>query len=238
MMNVAKQLYRNLLPWEVLVNHRGSLFLCRPGNIDIYILNDYSERKEWDLVKPTWGDVVVDIGAHVGKYTIPCAEYVGVEGEVVAFEAIPEHYQGLKENIELNSLSNCTAINAAAYKVNSEMWLVGWDLQEAPDPDHPQNESVNPDGSLQVTTRRVDDVLKKLGIGQIDLVKIDVGKQEVEVLEGMETTLEESEDIQVLIEVAKRNEARVDEILREMGYEKRPLGDFTSAGLRDILYSK
>lgn len=236
--STAKRLYRDNLPRDVLVRHRDAIFSCRPGNIDIYLLSQFSENEEWELVRPDGGDTVVDIGAHVGKYAIPSAKSVGAEGEVVALEAVPEHYEALEKNININGLSNCTAINEAAYNENGEKWLVGWDLHDEPDPDHPEKEHVNPAGSLKVTTRRVDNLLDDLGIETINLVKIDIGRQEVEVLEGMESTLERSRDVSILVEVGEANEDQVDDILKGIGFKKEPLGEWTSSGLRDILYTK
>ncbi len=44
------------------------------------------------------GDVVVDVGAHLGRHTIPFARAVGPSGKVIAFEPIP-HINGQLQQI-------------------------------------------------------------------------------------------------------------------------------------------
>ena len=41
------------------------------------------------------GDVVVDIGAHIGHYTLIAADLVGENGKVFAFEQAPDNYASL-----------------------------------------------------------------------------------------------------------------------------------------------
>lgn len=51
------------------------------------------------------GDVAVDVGAHVGKHTLPMARLVAPEGKIIAFEPIPEKFDKLKDAVEdLNSI--------------------------------------------------------------------------------------------------------------------------------------
>ena len=52
------------------------------------------------LLRP--GAVVLDIGAHIGHFTILAASVVGVGGAVYSFEPAPRNFQRLSENIKLN----------------------------------------------------------------------------------------------------------------------------------------
>lgn len=54
------------------------------------------------VIKP--GMTVVDVGAHIGYYTLLSARLVGDTGEVYAFEPDPSYYGLLKKNIEVNKL--------------------------------------------------------------------------------------------------------------------------------------
>jgi FkbM family methyltransferase len=66
------------------------------------------------------GDVVYDIGAHVGLYMLGSSGKVGPEGHIFAFEPLPRNAQYLRRHIELNGLSNCSVIEAAV--CNSAGW--------------------------------------------------------------------------------------------------------------------
>ena len=63
------------------------------------------------LVKP--GDTVVDLGAHIGYYTLLFAKLVGPSGHVVAFEPSPASCAILRRNVASNGLANVTIVNAA-----------------------------------------------------------------------------------------------------------------------------
>ena len=53
---------------------------------------------------PKEGDVVIDIGAYVGMYSIKASQYVGPTGFVLAVEPLPANLHYLKNN--LKGLSN------------------------------------------------------------------------------------------------------------------------------------
>lgn len=58
------------------------------------------------------GDVVIDIGAHIGTYTLPFSQFVGESGAVYSFEANVENFELLSKNLDENSIENVTKINA------------------------------------------------------------------------------------------------------------------------------
>jgi FkbM family methyltransferase len=55
----------------------------------------------------------VDVGAHVGYFTLLLAKQVGPSGEVVAFEPNPNIFEILKENVALNGYRNVILENKA-----------------------------------------------------------------------------------------------------------------------------
>jgi len=67
-------------------------------------------------LKPRKNETFVDVGAHIGKYTLQIAKIVGETGRVVAVEPHPTTFQILRRNIELNSLKNVFAVNVACYR--------------------------------------------------------------------------------------------------------------------------
>lgn len=52
------------------------------------------------------GMTFIDIGAHVGYYTLLGAAAVGKEGKVIAFEPEPYNLEILTKNVALNELTN------------------------------------------------------------------------------------------------------------------------------------
>ncbi|MBV8798364.1 MAG: FkbM family methyltransferase [Alphaproteobacteria bacterium] len=59
------------------------------------------------------GDLVFDLGAHIGTFAIPLAQKVGSAGRVVAVEAFPRTFRVLQRNLRRNGVDHITtAVNA------------------------------------------------------------------------------------------------------------------------------
>jgi FkbM family methyltransferase len=58
--------------------------------------------------------VAVDLGAHLGHYTLAAARAVGPRGKVFAFEADPETLSYLRNNLEKNQLASLVECTQAA----------------------------------------------------------------------------------------------------------------------------
>ena len=69
------------------------------------------------------GSTVVDIGAHVGYYTVLSARAVGWRGRVIAVEPDPVNAALLRENVRRNRLRNVTVIEAAAWRETTQLHL-------------------------------------------------------------------------------------------------------------------
>lgn len=85
-----------------------------PDGMFVYWLNDFEpEVTEVFLSHVMPGDVVLDIGAHIGYYTVLAARSVGNEGRVIAFEPDPQNYSLLVKNVAKNGYRNVTAVQKA-----------------------------------------------------------------------------------------------------------------------------
>src|ERR1051325_3193678 len=82
-------------------------FYCRNNRDDFTTMT----MREDEIIRhfnTKQGDIVVDVGAHIGKYTIIASKRVGANGKVIAIEAHPGNYEMLNRNIKLNGLTNVT----------------------------------------------------------------------------------------------------------------------------------
>ena len=149
-----------------------------------------------DLVKPGMG--VIDVGAHVGYYSLLAARQVGPSGEVYSFEPEPSNHELLLKNIELNGYSNIVPMRkAVANQVGStELFLTALDNGRHSTYRHKLPER----GSVSVDTTTVDDFLENQGWPRVDLVKVDVEGAEADVVRGMEGLFRKSEDFKLIIE--------------------------------------
>lgn len=159
-------------------------------------------------LKPTKGEVLVDIGTHIGKYTLKTAKVVGDTGMVLAIEANPVNYQVLSKNLKLNNIENVIALNLAAWDQDCTLKLfvghvgghhsvkINWNL-----------------GSYKVRARAVDDVIKEYEINKVDWIKIDVEGAEWEVLCGLTKTMEEHK-AKIIIELSYENLDKIKKFLK------------------------
>ena len=89
-------------------------FYCRNSD-DFHMMVAH----ELDIIErnfsPKEGDVVIDVGAHIGPYTLKASKRVGLNGKIIAIEADPENFDILNRNIQLNKLTNVIALNYAVY---------------------------------------------------------------------------------------------------------------------------
>jgi tRNA G37 N-methylase Trm5 len=103
----------------VLIVHGHKMLLASHGYPPLQMVNGAWERDTVRLFERILraGDVVVDIGAHVGYFTLIAARSVGPEGRVYAFEPDPENYALLVRNIELNGYQNIMPIQKAVWNL-------------------------------------------------------------------------------------------------------------------------
>ncbi|HID17250.1 TPA: FkbM family methyltransferase [Candidatus Bathyarchaeota archaeon] len=73
-----------------------------------------SESWMWRFLKPRKGNVVLDVGAHVGKYALRLSREVGEEGLVIALEPHPETFKALARGAALSPFKNIVPLDVAA----------------------------------------------------------------------------------------------------------------------------
>ena len=184
-------------------------FYCRINREDLVFMTNHEE----DIIEhftPKGGDIVVDIGAHMGRYTIISSKRVGANGKVVAIEADPSNFEMLKSNIKLNQLTNVTPLNYAVYSKETKIKLYlpevesGYTIYNT----IMYNRARTEDKFVEVNANTLDHLLQLKGIMEINWVKIDVEGAELEVLKGATNVLPKSKDIALLMEVHGLNNYR------------------------------
>jgi FkbM family methyltransferase len=143
------------------------------------------------------GDVVVDVGAHIGYYTLLFARVVGPAGHVFAFEPSPENFSTLQRNVAANGHANVTLIPKAVSKKRGHLLLY---LSETNLGDHriydPGDE---PRAVIEVESVALDQFFLTYS-GAIDLVKLDIQGAELAALQGMTRLLEQFPTAKLLLE--------------------------------------
>src|SRR5262245_590665 len=86
-------------------------------------------RLVMDLVKPN--QVVLDIGANIGYYTLIFSKLVGPGGRVYAFEPHPTNFSLLDRNVQTNGYKNATVVRKAVADATGSLKLYESELNSA-----------------------------------------------------------------------------------------------------------
>jgi FkbM family methyltransferase len=169
---------------------------------DIYTSMSSHEEDIIERFTPNQGDIVVDIGAAFGFYTIIASKRVGTSGKVVAIEAQRDSFKMLNRNIKLNQLTNVVPLNYAVYSKETKVKLYNtYSIM-------PVSAGKSMNKFVEVNANTLDNILQEEKIIDVNWIKIDVEGAELEVLKGAHNVLSKSNDISLLIEVHGRNNYR------------------------------
>lgn len=138
----------------------------------------------------TEGNVILDIGAHVGMYAVPFAKKTGRNGKVYAFEPESKGFEAIKRNAILNSLKNIIPLNIAVSDREGDI-----NFYVRPDKDthsiFEKSLAPSPLGiqeNIKVKTMTVDHMIEAGVVLEPDFIKIDVEGAELKVLDGIGNT--------------------------------------------------
>jgi FkbM family methyltransferase len=144
------------------------------------------------------GMVVIDVGAHVGYYTLLAARQVGARGKVYAFEPEPANFSLLQQNVALNGYGNVVATKSAVSNRVGPATLFLTSLDSGRHSTH--HHGLPGDGTVAVAATTLDAFLQAEGWPAVDLIKVDVEGAELDVLEGMEQLLRKPGELKLIIE--------------------------------------
>jgi FkbM family methyltransferase len=203
-----------------------------------------------DILEP--GDTFVDVGAHVGWFTLIGARMVEPLGRVLAIEAETENYLHLLKHIKLNITNG--SVRAYSRVATSYCGPVQFHLNLDNDGGHalwpPSNHSFNEKTKetpqvVELQGITLDELCRKEGVSEIKLVKIDTEGAEVEVLRGAKQLLSEHRIEHVIAEVnafgLKQMGTNVDEmieLLTDFDYSYENIGTPGEEFVYNILFTR
>jgi FkbM family methyltransferase len=198
-----------------------------PLNKEDFIVMTKHEEEIIGIFRPKEGDIVVDVGAHMGRYTIPSSKSVGASGKVIAVEAHPYNFKILQHNLRLNNLTNVSALNWAVYSKKAKLKLylpdedLGYTMHHSLMTNYLSTKYNNEIERkyIEVEADTLDNLVKSRGITRVNWIKIDVEGAEYEVLKGATEILSANTSISILVEVhGKDTYAPTIELLRSYNF--------------------
>jgi FkbM family methyltransferase len=164
---------------------------------DVYTSMSAHENDIVEHFSPKEGDIVIDVGAAFGFYTILASKRVGPSGKVIAIEAQHDSFEMLNCNTKLNRLTNITTLNYAVYSKETKVKLYSSYSIMA------ERAGKNTNKFVEVNANTLDNLLLQQQISHADInwIKIDVEGAEFEVLKGATAILSSSRNIALLVEI-------------------------------------
>lgn len=173
------------------------------------------------------GDVVFDVGAHVGFYTLLSSHLVGNRGRVIAFEPIAENLNYLKQHLEINSVDNVEVVEAIVSDrdghcrlssgPSSSMWHM--DAQ----------------GELEVQTISLDGLILRRKLPTPNLIKMDIEGAEFLALNGSTRVINEFHPVIILSTHGLDVHQKCCNFLESAGYGLTPIGGKSIDECRELL---
>jgi len=159
-------------------------------------INGIYEEFETQIVKKiiNKGEVVVDIGANIGYYTLIFAKLVGNNGKVFAFEPEPNNFELLKKNVMTNGYTNVELVRKGISNVNETAILY---LDKNNKGGHTLIDKIEERESIKIDSIRLDDYFQD---DIIDFIKIDVEGFESEAVKGMAKVLQRTNNVKLMTE--------------------------------------
>ena len=113
--------YLGKLKKNYIISLRGGLkIILRGGTTDRQIFNDIYLRKEYLFKKINKKSVVLDIGSHIGLFSLYLSKKVK---KIICFEPSEENFKIFEKNIELNKIKNIELYNKAVYPSTNKVNL-------------------------------------------------------------------------------------------------------------------
>ena len=138
-------------------------------------------------------DVVYDIGANIGLFTLPIAQRLNGGGRVISFEPISIWARRLRENVSLNGLGNVTVIESGLSSDTRTVPIhfkdvIGSGMATIMQPTIKSGEDYEMH-TQQISLAKGDDLIVEKNLPTPTAIKIDVEGAEYEALSGLKNTL-------------------------------------------------
>ncbi|MGQ9722672.1 MAG: FkbM family methyltransferase [Candidatus Jordarchaeum sp.] len=159
--------------------------MIRPFSGDLIIIKeiffDEIYERSYRLKK---GDVVIDVGAHIGVFTLKASRLVDSERLVISVEPDPENYAMLLTNIRINSLKGVIPVRVALMDESGTV-----KMSRSGDAISHSVVLERSKKYILVPALTLDELLGKLGVKRFDFIKIDVEGAELQIMKGSKNNL-------------------------------------------------
>ena len=203
-------------PYQNIIEIQGSKMYINPNESSLSMrrtLGDYAanlihEKATTELFRKVirQGDVIVDLGANIGYFTLLAARLTGSKGKIFSFEPEPKNYNYLLKNIEINNYNQVVSLQKAVSDRNgkTKLYICDYDSGhhtinkyegiKAYSRGRPTREQF-----IDIETVTLDSFLEGK-TDHVDVIKMDVEGAEMLTVLGMDRTLRSNQNIKMFVE--------------------------------------
>lgn len=183
------------------IDYKGmKLFLDKNDSLGLSVGSGF-ESGEIDIILNlvNSGDVCVDIGAHVGLYTVLLSKKVGIAGHIYAFEPDKDSFKLLEKNVSANNCRNVSLYNLGVSNIDCELPFYIHKNNQGNNRIYnggtEQNEYLS---YYKVKCMTLDSIIRSNQ--KVDFIKMDIQGAEMLALQGMKSVLTSNKDIIIVSE--------------------------------------
>lgn len=190
LINMSKGLKRKINNWEIVFPVRYYKYFPSNYEVENFVFLEESCKE---------GATILDIGAHIGLYSVIMAKIAGNKGKVFSFEPTPVTREILEKTLKLNKVTSTVTICSQAISdkvAKSAFYISNDNLADN------GNTLVNYRNDRQIKAIEVDlttlDIFKSQHSIKVDFLKIDTEGAELDVLKGAQKTFLEDKPKAIL----------------------------------------
>ena len=163
------------------------MFLDEHDSLKLSIYPYVVEQTEFFKKNIKEGDVVLDLGAHIGYFTCLFAQLVGESGKVFSFEPEPNNFKLLKKNVEVNGYKHVTIEQKAVSDVKSTIKMY---ISNSPK-DHRIYDTHDGKKAIEIESVKLDEYFKDFN-KKINVIKSNIQGADFAAFQGMKSIIEKS----------------------------------------------
>lgn len=199
----------------------GSYWIGLRDSVDFSVFREVCIEDHYNFSRIKSGMTVLDIGAHIGTFTLLASKKVGKRGKVVAVEPEIHNFEQLKKNLELNKIKNVIGANIALSDFNGEKDFFITKCSTCHSFSHTSEQEIVD----KIKVKSLDSLMKELNIEKVDLLKIDAENAELEILKGAHDTLMKNPQIKMVIAAyhSPQQALEITKYLKELNFSPKIL---------------
>lgn len=213
-MSYKKKIVYNKKPVEIIIN----------SDADESVFGEIFADREYKILEPVISKArapIIDIGAHVGMFSVYCA-VLNPKMEIFAYEPDDRNFAAMKENLKLNNVRNVKMKNVAIGGTSGERTLF-----LSRDSHNHSILSAEAAGDFSgeekiVNVVTLERILEQNRLAKVSLVKMDCEGAEFEILENLSAEVfdvVENFYVECHRYTYEMNPARLVEIFKKHGFK-------------------